>query len=98
MRKSRRRKLVQLAVPEPTEVRIHKYPCYTTSTGIRIGSMYTPPQQNLMSFEDEFWQRRLLPRFKSVQQIGISYELVDAVIGYTCAIGVITTALVLILN
>ena len=96
--RSKKQKLAKLKTPEPMETRIIKYPCYTTRTGIRIGSMYVPPRQNLMSFEDEFWQRRLLPRFKSVQQIGLSYELIDTVVGYTCAIGVITTALVLILN
>lgn len=96
--RSSRKKLAKLVTPEPVETRINKYPCFTTRTGIRIDSMYTPPPRNLMSFEDEFWQRRLLPRFKSTQQIGFSYELVDTVVGLTCALGVITTALVLIFN
>ena len=33
---------------------------YTTRTGLRIGSQYTPPQQVRMTAEDEFWQGILL--------------------------------------
>jgi hypothetical protein len=39
-----------------------KYPCYTTSKGIRIGSEYLPPPRYDAPNEDElFWQRAFLP-------------------------------------
>lgn len=34
--------------------------CYTTRTGIKIGSSYTPPARVRMTAEDEHWQAVLL--------------------------------------
>jgi hypothetical protein len=34
--------------------------CYTTRTGLKIGSSYTPPAQVRMTAEDEQWQAVLL--------------------------------------
>lgn len=34
--------------------------CYTTRTGLKIGSTYTPPAKVRMSAEDEHWQAVLL--------------------------------------
>ena len=35
-------------------------PCYTTRTGLKIGSSYTPPTRVRMTAEDEHWQAVLL--------------------------------------
>ena len=75
-----------------------KYPCYTTSTGIQIGSMYTPPQRNVMSIEDEFWQKQFMPRFQSVQQLGVTHEVVDTVLYLVSVIAAITCATVITLG
>lgn len=34
--------------------------CYTTRTGVKIGSYYTPPVRAQMTAEDEHWQAVLL--------------------------------------
>lgn len=34
--------------------------CYTTRTGLKIGSSYTPPPRVRMTAEDEHWQAVLL--------------------------------------
>jgi hypothetical protein len=34
--------------------------CYTTRTGVKIGSSYTPPTRMRMTAEDEHWQAVLL--------------------------------------
>jgi hypothetical protein len=51
-----------------------------------------------MSIEDEFWQRQLLPRFKSVQQIGVTHEVVDTVLYLVSVIAAITCATVITLG
>lgn len=43
-----------------------KQPCYTTRTGVRIGSEYHPPPRTDAMNEDElFWQRKFMPSRES---------------------------------
>lgn len=81
---------------DQVETRILKYPCYTTKTGLQIGSMYTPPQRNTMSREDEFWQRQFLRNYRSVQQIGITREVADTVLYIVSVIATLVTAIVIL--